>query len=185
MLRPTPILLLLLPAAFFFASPSASSKSTYSPSSMSLHHAVPPLPSGTVRPVPMRQVVPSGRLPWNLCGCGSSSSTTSTNTDYSTESTTTDTTTAAATESTKEDDDEERYSRHFYTLGARAHTLVRSSTVLIDGPAASGLVYEAAKNLALSGVSSILILTNDGGDGGGDEGEEGYFEEGMDDLGKF
>jgi len=56
--------------------------------------------------------------------------------------------------------DEERYSRQVYTLGARAHSLVRSSTIVIDGPAASGLVYEIVKNLALSGVGQIIILSN-------------------------
>ena len=56
--------------------------------------------------------------------------------------------------------DEERYSRQFYTLGARAHSLVRSSTMVIDGSVKSGLVYETVKNLALSGVGRVIILTN-------------------------
>lgn len=56
--------------------------------------------------------------------------------------------------------DEERYSRQVFTLGARAHGLVRSSTMYLDGPLGSGLLYEIAKNLALSGVGSIVILTS-------------------------
>lgn len=58
-------------------------------------------------------------------------------------------------------DDEERYSRQVYTLGARAHGLVRSATVYIDGPYTSGLTYEAAKNLALSGIGKIIIVTSE------------------------
>jgi ubiquitin-activating enzyme E1 len=57
--------------------------------------------------------------------------------------------------------DEERYSRQVYTLGEQAHTLIRSATVYIDGPPQSGLVYECAKNLALSGTRHIIIVTND------------------------
>lgn len=76
------------------------------------------------------------------------------------------------------DTDEERYSRQVYTLGARAHGLVRSSTIYIDGPAMSGLVYECAKNLALSGVGSIVILTHN------DENERNYHNSELDDLGK-
>jgi ubiquitin-activating enzyme E1 len=75
------------------------------------------------------------------------------------------------------DTDEERYSRQVYTLGARAHGLVRSSTIYIDGPATSGLVYECAKNLALSGVGSIVILTHT------DEKERKYHNSELDDLG--
>ena len=76
------------------------------------------------------------------------------------------------------DTDEERYSRQVYTLGARAHGLVRSSIIYIDGPATSGLVYECAKNLALSGVGSIVILTHN------DENEKTYHNSELDDLGK-
>ena len=79
-------------------------------------------------------------------------------------------------------DDEERYSRQLYTLGARAHSLVRSSTILVDGPARSGLVYESVKNLALSGVGKIILLTNEGQASQG-ELEEHYFNQEMDDLG--
>jgi len=78
-----------------------------------------------------------------------------------------------------EEADEERYSRQVYTLGARAHALVRSSTIFIDGPASSGLVYECAKNLALSGVGSIVILVNDDEN----ESEQLYHNSGLDDLG--
>lgn len=56
------------------------------------------------------------------------------------------------------DNDEERYSRQVYTLGARAHGLVRSSTVYVDGPVQSGLLWESLKNLALSGVGRLVIL---------------------------
>lgn len=56
--------------------------------------------------------------------------------------------------------DEERYSRQVYTLGARAHGLIRSATVYLDGPSQSGLVYECAKNLALSGVRRLVLVTN-------------------------
>ena len=59
------------------------------------------------------------------------------------------------------DEDDERYSRQLYTLGARAQGLIRSSTVYLDGPSESGLLYEMAKNLALSGVRTIVLVTND------------------------
>ncbi len=87
--------------------------------------------------------------------------------------------------STGEDEnDEERYSRQFYTLGARAHSLVRSSTILIDGPARSGLVYETVKNLALSGVGKIILLTTeDMVETSQGRLEENYFNFDMDDLG--
>jgi len=68
--------------------------------------------------------------------------------------------TTTATEKSKidgDDDDDERYSRQVYTLGARAHGLVRSATVYVDGPAESGLVYECVKDLALSGVGNIVL----------------------------
>ena len=38
------------------------------------------------------------------------------------------------------DGDDERYSRQVYTLGARAHGLVRSCTVVLDGPPSSRLL---------------------------------------------
>jgi ubiquitin-activating enzyme E1 len=81
-----------------------------------------------------------------------------------------------------EGDDEERYSRQVYTLGSRAHSLVRKSTIILDGPPRSGLAYESIKNLALSGVGKIVILENDMGS---DQGlvDEYYFDEKMDDLG--
>mmetsp|Transcript_5712 Transcript_5712/g.8288 ORF Transcript_5712/g.8288 Transcript_5712/m.8288 type:complete len:1108 (+) Transcript_5712:146-3469(+) len=56
------------------------------------------------------------------------------------------------------DQDEERYSRQVYALGKRAHGLIRTSKVYLDGPPSSGLLYECAKNLVLSGVGSITIL---------------------------
>lgn len=77
--------------------------------------------------------------------------------------------------------DEERYSRQVYTLGARAHSLVRSSTILIDGPSRSGLMYEAAKNLALSGVGKIIIVGNE--DEESAKLESAYHEFSLDDLG--
>jgi ubiquitin-activating enzyme E1 len=81
----------------------------------------------------------------------------------------------------EEEADEERYSRQVYTLGARAHKLVRSSTIYLDGPARSGLLYEVAKNLALSGVGNICILVNSEND---NEIEEAYHPSELDDLGK-
>jgi len=81
-----------------------------------------------------------------------------------------------------DDGDEERYSRQFYTLGARAHSLVRQSTILVDGPSRSGLVYETVKNLALSGVGQVILLVNDASAVQGKI-EENYFDEEMDDLG--
>ena len=78
-------------------------------------------------------------------------------------------------------DDDERYSRQVYTLGARAHRLVRSSTVFLDGPAESGLLYECAKNLALSGVGSIVLLTSPECDSSIIE--SCYFNAELDDLG--
>ena len=77
--------------------------------------------------------------------------------------------------------DEERYSRQLYTLGARAHSLVRSSTILIDGPSRSGLMYEAAKNLALSGVGKIILIENE--DEESVKLESAYHEFSLDDLG--
>jgi len=81
-----------------------------------------------------------------------------------------------------DDGDEERYSRQFYTLGARAHSLVRKSTILVDGPSRSGLVYETVKNLALSGVGKVILLSNNSNNTQGKI-EEDYFNENMDDLG--
>ncbi len=79
--------------------------------------------------------------------------------------------------------DEERYSRQVYTLGQRAHGLIRSATVYLDGPLSSGLLYECAKNLALSGVGSLVILTND--DDGNDRRSDGaYHHAAFDDLGR-
>lgn len=57
--------------------------------------------------------------------------------------------------------DEERYSRQLYTLGVRAHKLVRSTNVLLDGPFSSGLTFECGKNLALSGVGGIILVRED------------------------
>ena len=102
--------------------------------------------------------------------------------------------------SSVDDDDDERYSRQMYALGARAHKLVRSTTAILDGPlggkcspsdrdetqetatrdTASGLLYELAKNLALSGVGRIVLVE-------GDESiashERHYFDGALDDLG--
>jgi len=79
--------------------------------------------------------------------------------------------------------DEERYSRQVYTMGARAHGLIRSSTIYVDGPIRSGLLWESIKNLALSGVGSIVVVVGD------DEQEKNkadlhyYHESNLDDLG--
>lgn len=100
-----------------------------------------------------------------------------------------------STTSVEKTDDEERYSRQVYTLGARAHSLVRKSSIIVDGPVSSGLLYESVKNLALSGVGKIIILTssdasNDSEDGGkakicaiDTSKEQKYFDEDFDDLG--
>ena len=72
-------------------------------------------------------------------------------------------------------DDDERYSRQVYTLGAKAHARVRSSTVWIDGPPMSGLVYETAKNLVLSGVRSVVLVEAD---------DDHYHDPELDDLGQ-
>jgi ubiquitin-activating enzyme E1 len=82
--------------------------------------------------------------------------------------------------------DDERYSRQVYTLGARAHRLVRSATVFLDGPAESGLLYECAKNLALSGVGRIILLSPDDSESSTDAAdvESCYFNAELDDLGK-
>lgn len=77
-----------------------------------------------------------------------------------------------------EEDDEERYSRQVYTLGARAHGMVRSSTVYVDGPSESGLLYECVKNLALSGVGKIVLVTSD------ETIDAAYHSSDMDDLGR-
>jgi ubiquitin-activating enzyme E1 len=77
--------------------------------------------------------------------------------------------------------DDERYSRQVFTLGARAHALVRSSTVYVDGPPSSGLLYECVKNFALSGVGSIVIWESDSKD---DISEQHYHDGTLDDLGK-
>lgn len=81
--------------------------------------------------------------------------------------------------------DEERYSRQLYTLGARAHSLIRICSIIIDGPTGSGLLYESIKNLALSGVGTIIILTNNNheSDEIDDQKETKYFNSEMDDLG--
>jgi len=110
----------------------------------------------------------------------------------------------AADDDDGDDDDDERYSRQMYTLGARAHRLVRSATAVLDGPtgggssrggngddggtmttAPSGLLYEIAKNLALSGVGRIVLVGEDDDDGGGDHDrvDVGYFDRSLDDLG--
>lgn len=80
--------------------------------------------------------------------------------------------------------DEERYSRQVYTLGARAHGLIRSASVLLDGPPESGLVYETAKNLALSGVRKIVLVQNANGATGRRNQESAYHNSKLDDLGR-
>ncbi len=132
----------------------------------------------------------------------------------------------------KVNNDDERYSRQMYTLGARAHNLVRSTTAILDGPLGgkqlshalsgsslhvrykgadgfegveangydihattdvndnlmtnetpSGLLYEIAKNLALSGVGRIILVQNDNNDEEVDSIDAGYFDGSLDDLG--
>jgi hypothetical protein len=92
--------------------------------------------------------------------------------------------------------DAEWYSRQVYAVGARAHGLVRRATAVLDGPLGgrrgaggdgagratpSGLLYEVAKNLALSGVGRLVLVEEDGGEGGG--AGAGYFDGALDDLG--
>lgn len=76
------------------------------------------------------------------------------------------------------DADDERYSRQIYTLGATAHGFIRSATVYLDAPTSSGLLFECAKNLALSGVGNIVILTSN------DASENLYHTRAYDDLGQ-
>jgi ubiquitin-activating enzyme E1 len=78
---------------------------------------------------------------------------------------------------TPSQEDEERYSRQVYSLGARAHGLIRSSTVYLDGSPSSGLLFECAKNLALSGVGKLVIVFSD------DALDKRYHNSGLDDLG--
>ena len=105
-----------------------------------------------------------------------------------------------STSTVNDTDDDERYSRQMYALGARAHKLVRSTTAILDGPLGgkcslrdgdetdetatsdtpSGLLYELAKNLALSGVGRIVLVE---GDGAIASHERHYFEGALDDLG--
>ena len=75
--------------------------------------------------------------------------------------------------------DDERYSRQVYTLGARAHGLVRTCTIYVDGPTSSGLVYECVKNLALSGVGNIELW-----DAEEEALDKHYHDSSLDDLGK-
>ena len=105
----------------------------------------------------------------------------------------------AADDDHDDDDDDERYSRQMYTLGARAHRLVRSATAVLDGPtggssrgggdnsgtmtAPSGLLYKIAKILALSGVGRIVLVGEDDDDGDYDHVDVGYFDGSLDDLG--
>ncbi|KAG7340147.1 ThiF family protein [Nitzschia inconspicua] len=89
-------------------------------------------------------------------------------------------------EGSSQDDqnDEERYSRQVYTLGARAHALVRSSCVIVDGPLESGLLWESLKNLALSGIGKIIILTDDESDTSEcQKMDKAYHDASLDDLG--
>jgi ubiquitin-activating enzyme E1 len=81
--------------------------------------------------------------------------------------------------------DEERYSRQVYTLGARAHGLVRSSCVIADGPLESGLLWESLKNLALSGIGKIVILIDSATDEASYEVDKAYHDANLDDLGKM
>ena len=77
------------------------------------------------------------------------------------------------------ENDEERYSRQVYTMGARAHGLIRTSTVYVDGPIRSGLMWESLKNLALSGVGKVILIVDDD-----DENiSQNYHRSDLDDLG--
>jgi ubiquitin-activating enzyme E1 len=81
----------------------------------------------------------------------------------------------------KDENDEERYSRQVYTVGTRAHNLIRNATVYLDGPPKSGLLYECAKNLALSGIRHLILLTDTNAED--DEVDQYYHNSEMDDLG--
>jgi ubiquitin-activating enzyme E1 len=76
------------------------------------------------------------------------------------------------------EDDEERYSRQVFALGAEAHKRIRSSTVYLDGPGRSGLLYECAKNLALSGVRKLVLVKSS------EKVDAAYFKGELDDLGR-
>ncbi|KAL7576443.1 hypothetical protein ACA910_018243 [Epithemia clementina (nom. ined.)] len=86
-------------------------------------------------------------------------------------------------EATTEDNEEERYSRQVYAVGHRAHTLIRSSTVYLDGPPNSGLLYEIAKNLALSGVRRIVVVVPSSSTTAENELYNAYHNPSLDDLG--
>lgn len=75
------------------------------------------------------------------------------------------------------DEDEGRYSRQVYTLGSKAHALIRSSTVYLDGPLRSGLLFEVGKNLALSGVRRLVVVVSKNAM------EQTYHNYNLDDLG--
>jgi len=69
-------------------------------------------------------------------------------------------------------------------MGARAHGLIRSSCVCLDGPIRSGLLWESAKNLALSGVGRLVVLVDDDEMDGNDASEGCYHVPELDDLGE-
>lgn len=87
-----------------------------------------------------------------------------------------------ATESSTDANEEERYSRQVFAVGKRAHGLIRSSTIYLDGPAASGLVYETAKNLALSGIRKLVFLVPSDDDESAKH-DQSYHNQPFDDLG--
>jgi ubiquitin-activating enzyme E1 len=84
-------------------------------------------------------------------------------------------------DSDAKEEDSERYSRQLYVLGARAQGLIRQSCIVVDGPAESGLLWECVKNLALSGVGSIIILEDNSHD---EKSECKYHYTQFDDLGQ-
>ena len=88
---------------------------------------------------------------------------------------------ASSSSPTTTTNDDERYSRQVYTLGKQAHGLIRTATVYIDGPPQSGLVYECAKNLALSGVRHIILVSTTTTNV---EAEDRYHNAAWDDLGR-
>lgn len=79
-------------------------------------------------------------------------------------------------------DDPERYSRQVYTLGPKAHGLIRTATVYLDGPLLSGLLYECAKNLALSGIRHLVLVTST--PSSESSSQDAYHDSTYDDLGK-
>eukprot|EP00977_Amphora_coffeiformis_P015741 scaffold4707_cov164-Amphora_coffeaeformis.AAC.15 len=93
-------------------------------------------------------------------------------------------TTTTSSDRTSSEEEEERYSRQVYAVGKRAHGLIRSSVIYLDGPVGSGLLYETAKNLALSGIRKLVLIVDDGNeDESKFDSDSLYHNQALDDLG--